>query len=102
MSDTLSPIVILDTKIVRACSYEAENIGIIFNRLKTRGQMIAPRTIIARLDFLANAEVLDLIYRDKTPIHLPLVRRNPDTPDLLLQIRTVIRIIHESRRPQKT
>lgn len=101
MSDGLSPIVILDTKIVRACSYEPEKIGIIFNRLKTRGLMIAPRAIIARLDFLANAQVLDLIYRDKTPIHLPLVRRSPDTPDLLLQIKTVIRVIHESRTPLK-
>lgn len=102
MPDNLSPIVILDTKIVRACGYEPEKIGMIFNRLRMRGQMIAPRLVVARLDFLANAQVLDLIYRDKTPIHLPMVRRNPDTPDGLLQIRTVMRVIHESRMPKRT
>ena len=97
MADILSPIIILDTKIVRAVAYEPEHIGIIWRRLKERGTMMSVRALVARFDYLSNRAFVQLIYRDKTPLHLPLIRRNPSTPDSVLQIRTLVRAAHERR-----
>ncbi len=96
--ETIPSIVILDTKIVRASSYDIEHIGHVLARLRDRGLSISGKELVARLDFLANENLVELVYFDKTPIHLPMVRRALFVPDTLLEIRTVVRYTHERRR----
>ena len=95
MADQFSPIVILDTKIVRAASYDIESIGRIQHRLLQRGLTIAAARLVSRFDFLANRNIVELIYYKDTPISAPFIRRSLLTPDGLLQIRELIRNLHE-------